>query len=77
MCKSYSNRTFTATFSQPVTPGTTLTVSLKGIENPGEAQTLVYSVSFRGVGMTTGIPLRSVIIQTYVSNHQLWAELIN
>ncbi|MEH2095916.1 DUF2808 domain-containing protein [Nostoc sp.] len=62
---AYSNRTFTAAFSQPVTPGTTLTVSLKGIKNSGEAQALVYPVSFRGVGMTTDIPLRSVIIQTY------------
>jgi hypothetical protein len=52
-------------FTQPISPGTILSVSLKGIEIPKYPRIWLYPIYGRFVGMTAKIPLGTVRIQTY------------
>lgn len=64
---SMNGKKATVTFTQPVSPETTLTVSLKGVQAPapGYARTLVYPVYSNSVGTASNIRLGLANIKTY------------
>lgn len=61
---SVSDRKATIAFAQPVSPGTTLSISLQGVRTPGLSNTWHYSVYGKSAGMTGIVPLGLVRIQT-------------
>lgn len=57
----------TLNFAQPVAPGRTLKITLRGVKKSFLPNTLFYNVSGRSVGTTADIPLGLARVQTYDS----------
>jgi Protein of unknown function (DUF2808) len=51
-------------FSQPITPGTTLSISMRGVDTPGPG-IRHYQVSAKKVGLNSELPLGLARINTY------------
>lgn len=62
---SVNNRKVTVVFSQPVSPDTTISIDLRGIDTPGYSRNWMYAISGKMVGINAEIPLGTVLIQTY------------
>jgi hypothetical protein len=62
---SINNRKATVAFSEPVAPGTSISIRMKGVNTPGYEETWHYSVSVKKVDMKEEIPLGLARIQTY------------
>ncbi|MDZ8052403.1 MAG: DUF2808 domain-containing protein [Aulosira sp. ZfuCHP01] len=66
---SINDRKATVTFQEPVAPGTSISIRMKGVNTPdyepGYQQTWNYPVSVKKVDMKTEIPLGLARIQTY------------
>lgn len=63
---SINNRKVTIAFAQPVSPGTLLSVEMKGIKTSDYlGRAWLYPVYGKDVGMTVEIPLGTAQIQTY------------
>ncbi|MEH2047623.1 DUF2808 domain-containing protein [Nostoc sp.] len=62
---SINNRKATVAFSEPVAPGTSISIRMKGVNTPGYEQTWHYPVSVKKVDMKEEIPLGLARIQTY------------
>jgi len=63
---SINDRKATIAFAQPVSPGTLISIEMKGISTSDYlGRTWLYPVYGKDVGMTVEIPLGTVRIQTY------------
>ncbi|OCQ93457.1 hypothetical protein BCD64_00735 [Nostoc sp. MBR 210] len=62
---SINNRKATVAFSEPVAPGTSISIRMKGVNTPGYEETWHYPVSVKKVDMKEEIPLGLARIQTY------------
>ncbi|MBW4623848.1 MAG: DUF2808 domain-containing protein [Cyanosarcina radialis HA8281-LM2] len=62
---SFNNNKAAIAFARPISPGTIVSVSLKGIEIPKYPRVWLYPIYGRFVGLTAQIPLGTVRIQTY------------
>ncbi|MBD2772075.1 DUF2808 domain-containing protein [Iningainema tapete] len=62
---SINGRKATVAFSEPVAPGTTISILMKGVNTPGYEQTWHYPVSVKKVGMNGELPLGLARVQTY------------
>jgi hypothetical protein len=62
---SVTDRKATVVFSQPVSPETTLLVSMRGVNTLGYSRTLMYRIYGKTVGAIAQIPLGTARIQTY------------
>ncbi len=62
---SVNNRKATVVFSQPVSPDTTISIDMRGIQTPGYSRNWGYAISGKMVGIDAEIPLGTVLIQTY------------
>ena len=63
---SINDRKVTLAFAQPVSPGTLLSVEMKGMRTSDYlGRTWLYPIYGKDVGMTEEIPLGTVQIQTY------------
>lgn len=61
---SVNDRKATVIFSQPVPPGTVLSVSMRGVDTGGIDNTWQYRVNAKKVGLTTELSLGSARIQS-------------
>lgn len=62
---SVTDRKATVVFSQPVSPETTLLVSMRGVNTLDYSRTLMYRIYGKMVGAIVEIPLGTARIQTY------------
>ncbi|AFZ61096.1 DUF2808 domain-containing protein [Anabaena cylindrica FACHB-243] len=62
---SMNNRKATIAFSEPVAPGTTISIRMKGVNTPMYSEIWQYQVYAKKVGFTEAIPLGLAQIQTY------------
>ncbi|MEG3842900.1 DUF2808 domain-containing protein [Microcoleus sp. herbarium14] len=62
---SVNNRKATVVFSQPVSPDTTISIDMRGIQTPGYSRNWMYAIAAKMVGINAEIPLGTVLIQTY------------
>ncbi|MBD2628906.1 DUF2808 domain-containing protein [Trichormus variabilis] len=62
---SINNRKATVTFQEPVAPGTSISIRMKGVNTLGYQNTWHYSVSVKKVDMKAEIPLGLARIHTY------------
>lgn len=62
---SMNGRKAKVAFSEPVVPGTSISILMKGVATPGYQQNWQYRVSAKKVGMKEGIPLGLAQVQTY------------
>jgi hypothetical protein len=62
---SVNNRTATIAFAQPISPETTLSINMRGINTSGYSKTWVYQVYGKMVGLTSQIALGPAWVQTY------------
>ncbi len=62
---SVNNRKATVVFSQPISPDTTISIDMRGIQTPGYSRNWMYAISGKMVGINAEIPLGTVLIQTY------------
>jgi hypothetical protein len=62
---SINNRKATVAFSEPVAPGTSISIRMKGVNTPSYEKTWHYPVSVKKVDMKEEIPLGLARIQTY------------
>ncbi|WP_414530846.1 DUF2808 domain-containing protein [Nodularia chucula] len=59
------NKKATVAFSEPVVPGTTISIRMKGVKTPGYEGTWHYPVSVKKIDMKEEIPLGLARVQTY------------
>ncbi|BAU04552.1 MULTISPECIES: DUF2808 domain-containing protein [Nostocales] len=62
---SINNKKATVAFSEPVAPGTTISIRMKGVNTPDYEGTWHYPVSVKKIDMKEEIPLGLARIQTY------------
>lgn len=62
---SIKDRRATVAFAQPVSSGTTLSVSMKGVQTPLYSRIWLYPVYSRSISMNTDIRIGLARIQTY------------
>lgn len=62
---SINKRTATIAFAQPVSPETTLSINMRGINTSGYSKTWVYQVYGKMAGLTSQIALGPAWVQTY------------
>jgi hypothetical protein len=62
---SINNKKATVAFSEPIVPGTTISIRMKVVNTPDYKGTWHYPVSVKKVGMKEAIPLGLARIQTY------------
>lgn len=62
---SVNNRTATIAFAQPVSPETTLSINMRGVNTSGYSKTWLYQVYGKMVGLNSQIALGPAWVQTY------------